>query len=125
MGLVDDDRVVLAQHPVAVDLVEQDAVGHQLDLRARADVVGEAHLVADQAADLLAQLLRDAFGDGAGGEAARLGVADRRPRPSSRQIFGSWVVLPDPVSPARITTWLSRMARAISSRRWLTGSSGG
>ena len=31
--LVDDDRVVAAQHPVAVDLVEQDAVGHQLDAR--------------------------------------------------------------------------------------------
>ncbi len=32
------------------------------------------------------------------------------PRPSSRQIFGSWVVLPDPVSPATITpsfrSWL-------------------
>ena len=38
-------------------------------------------------------------------------------RPSSRQIFGSCVVLPEPVSPATITTWLSRMARAISSRR--------
>ncbi|CAM5630580.1 hypothetical protein SAURM35S_09920 [Streptomyces aurantiogriseus] len=27
------------------------------------------------------------------------------PRPSSRQIFGIWVVLPDPVSPATMTTW--------------------
>ena len=27
------------------------------------------------------------------------------PRPASRQIFGSWVVFPDPVSPATITTW--------------------
>ena len=48
-----------------------------------------------------------------------------RPRPSSRQIFGSWVVFPDPVSPATITTWWSRIAAAMSSRRWLTGSSGG
>ncbi len=46
-------------------------------------------------------------------------------RPSSRQIFGSWVVLPEPVSPATTTTWWSRMAAAISSRRSLTGSSGG
>ena len=32
------------------------------------------------------------------------------PRPSSRQILGSWVVLPDPVSPATITTWWSLIA---------------
>src|SRR3954466_1645857 len=47
------------------------------------------------------------------------------PRPSSRQIFGSWVVFPEPVSPATTTTWWSRMAAAMSSRRWLIGSSGG
>ena len=39
-------------------------------------VVGEAHLVADGLADRLAQLLRDARGDGARGDAARLRVAD-------------------------------------------------
>ena len=31
-------------------------------------------------------------------------IAPRTPRPSSRQIFGSCVVLPEPVSPATITT---------------------
>ena len=46
--LVDDERVVLAQHPVALDLGQQDAVGHQLDQAcASLDLVGEAHLVAD------------------------------------------------------------------------------
>jgi hypothetical protein len=30
--LVDDDRVVAAQQPVAVDLVEEDAVGDERDL---------------------------------------------------------------------------------------------
>ena len=45
------------------------------------------------------------------------------PRPISRQIFGSCVDLPEPVSPQTITTWWSRMARAISSRRAETGSS--
>ena len=39
------------------------------------------------------------------------------PRPSSRQILGSWVVFPDPVSPATTTTWWSRIASAISPRR--------
>jgi hypothetical protein len=47
------------------------------------------------------------------------------PRPSSRQIFGNCVVFPEPVSPATMTTWWSRMAAAISSLRWLTGRSGG
>ena len=46
-------------------------------------------------------------------------------RPSSRQIFGSWVVLPEPVWPATMTTWCAPIARSRSSRRALTGSSGG
>ena len=52
-------------------------------------------------------------------------IRPRTPRPSSRQILGIWVVLPEPVSPATITTWWSRMAAAMSSRLVLTGSSGG
>ncbi|MNN85639.1 hypothetical protein D3C81_2029560 [compost metagenome] len=47
------------------------------------------------------------------------------PRPSSRQIFGNWVVLPDPVSPETMITWLSIKALAISSRRPETGKSSG
>jgi hypothetical protein len=39
--------------------------------------------------------------------------------------LGICVVLPEPVSPAMMTTWWSRIARRISSLRWLTGSSGG
>ena len=35
------------------------------------------------------------------------------------------MVFPEPVSPATITTWWSRIAAAMSSRRWETGSSGG
>ena len=74
--LVEDDRVVAAQRPVAVDLVEQDAVGHQLDARVGLRPVVEAHLVADDAAELDAELLGDALGDGARGDASRLGVRD-------------------------------------------------
>ena len=39
--------------------------------------------------------------------------------------MGSWVVFPDPVSPAMITTWCAAIAAASSSLRWLTGSSAG
>ena len=47
------------------------------------------------------------------------------PRPSSSSILGNCVVLPEPVSPQTITTWWSRMARAISSRRPETGNDSG
>ena len=79
VGLVDDDRVVLAQHPVAMDLVQQDAVGHQLDARRRPDPVGEAHLVADQPADVFAELFGDALGDRACRDPTGLRVADALP----------------------------------------------
>ena len=42
------------------------------------------------------------------------------PRPSYRQILGSWVVLPEPVSPLTMTTLCAAMMRAMSSRRSLT-----
>ncbi len=48
--LVDDDRVVAAQQPVAADLGEQQAVGEQPDERVLARAVGEAHRVADRRA---------------------------------------------------------------------------
>ena len=76
VGLVDDQGVVAAEHPVARELGQQDAVGHELDQRVLADLVGEAHLPADGVADLGVQLLGDAGGDGARGEAAGLGVPD-------------------------------------------------
>ncbi len=76
VGLVDDQRVVAAQHPVALDLGEQDAVGHHLDQRGVADLVGEADGVADVVAQLRSQFLGDAFGDRAGGDPPGLRVPD-------------------------------------------------
>ncbi len=48
-----------------------------------------------------------------------------RPRPSSSTILGNCVVLPEPVSPQTMTTWCSRKACAMSSRRLETGSDSG
>ena len=76
VGLVDDQRVVAAQVAVAMELVEQDAVGHHPHQRRVADLVVEPHRVADAVADRGAQLVGDALGDRAGGHAARLGVTD-------------------------------------------------
>src|SRR6476661_5687159 len=53
------------------------------------------------------------------------GLALSLPRPMDSAILGSWVVLPEPVSPHTMTTWWSAMARAISSRLAETGSDSG
>ncbi len=64
VGLVDDDRVVAAERAVALDLGQQDAVGHELDHGVGPDLVGEAHRIADDAADLSCPL--DLVGGGTG-----------------------------------------------------------
>ena len=43
------------------------------------------------------------------------------PRPSWRHSFGSWVLLPEPVSPAITTTWFEASASARSSQRSAIG----
>ena len=130
MGLVDDDGVVAQQQGVAPDLGYQDAVGHQLDEAVISDLVGEPHRVADLLADVGVHLFGQPFGHAARDDPPRLGVPapggrPRRPQPTSRSSFGSWVVLPEPVSPASTTTGLARIAPRISSRAWLIGSSCG
>ena len=76
VGLVDDDRVVAAQVPVALQLGEQDSVGHHLDLGPLGGAVGEPDGEPHLGAELDAALLGDAGGQGAGGDAPRLGVPD-------------------------------------------------
>ena len=88
--LVDDQRVVPAQHPVVLDLGQQDAVGHHLDRGVLAGPVGEPDLVADRAAELDAELLGDPLGDRAGGDPARLGVPDQRRARRGRARGRSW-----------------------------------
>ncbi len=73
--LVDDDRVVAEQQRVALDLGHQQAVGHQLDHRVGAHLIGEADRVADGRADLGAHLLGEPLGDAARGDPPGLGVA--------------------------------------------------
>ena len=82
VGLVDDDRVVPAQHAVALDLGQQDAVGHHLHQRVVADVVGEPHRVPDRAAQLDAHLVGHPLGDRPRGNTTWLCVPDQAVRPS-------------------------------------------
>ena len=74
MRLVDDDRVVLPQLGVALDLRQQDAVGDDAQPGLRRRLVGEPHLIADLVAQMDAHFGGDAFGDGSRGEPARLRV---------------------------------------------------
>ena len=76
MGLVDDDRVIAAEHSVALKFGQEDAVGHHTDQRAFTDVVGEPNAVAHLVTEIGAELLGDASGDRASGYAARLCVPD-------------------------------------------------
>ena len=88
MGLVNDQGIVAAQHRIRLDFRQKDAVRHQLDEGRGADLVGETHLIANDLADLFADLLPqfrgDSFRDGARGDTPGLGVADH-PGDSSAQ----------------------------------------
>ncbi len=74
--LVDDQGVVVVQKAVALDLGEQDAIGHQLDRGLGAHPVMEAHLVADRRPEFGAEFLRDPAGEAARGDAPGLGMTD-------------------------------------------------
>jgi hypothetical protein len=82
--LVDDDGVVARQQRIALAFGQQDAVGHHLDRGVVAHLVGEANLVADQAAQFAAKLLGDARRHRTRGDAARLGAADQLAGPRRR-----------------------------------------
>ena len=77
MRLVDDDRVVAPQQPVALDLGQQQAVGHQPQQRVLARAVAEAHRVADRLAQRHVQLLRDPLRHRPRRQPPRLRVRDR------------------------------------------------
>ena len=74
--LVDDQGVVATQLAIALQLLEQDAVRHQLDAAIRAGAIVEAHLVADGAADRGARLLGKAVRQRARGNPSRLRMPD-------------------------------------------------
>ena len=83
MCLVDDDRVVRTQVAIPLDLGQQDAVGHHLDQRVRADLIVEPHLEANSFTERAVELLGQPLGHAAGRDAARLGVADPATYPAT------------------------------------------
>ena len=122
--LVDDQRVVRREPAVAANLVQQDAVGHDLDQRARARLIREPHLETDGLAEPHLELARRAARPPLAPRSAAA-ACDRscraRRSPASRQSFGSCVVLPLPVSPQTTITRCVASAARISSRAALIG----
>ena len=82
--LVDDEGVVAPQLAVALDLGEQDAVGHQPDRGVLAGVVTEPHPVADRPAQRNRELLGDPLGHRTGSDPPRLGVTDGAAHPAAQ-----------------------------------------
>ncbi len=84
MRLIDDQRVVATQLPIAFELLEQDAVGHQLHTAVRARPIVEAHLVTDgtPAPDLRTGLLREPVGERTRRDSSRLRVPDDTSQPA-------------------------------------------
>ena len=74
--LVDDDGVVAPQLAVVVDLLQEQTVGHELDLRLCRALVVEPHGVADLGTERDVALLGDPLGDRPGRDAPRLRVRD-------------------------------------------------
>ena len=81
--LVDDDRVVAAQHRIALGLGEQDAVGHQLDRRRTRAAILKPHLVAYQFAKRRFELFGHTTRHRTGRKAARLGMRNRLHEPAT------------------------------------------
>ena len=76
VGLIKDQSVVAQQLAIALHLGEQDPVGHQLDQRPVAGLVGEPHGVADGATQLDREFVGDPLRHRAGRQPSRLGVTD-------------------------------------------------
>ena len=79
MRLIDDQGLVFVQPAIALDLGQQDAIRHQLDVAVRAGGIGEAHLVAHRLPRRCVQLFGDATGHRTSRQTTRLGMTDLAP----------------------------------------------
>ena len=75
--LVNDQRVVTIEEAVVLRLGQQDAVGHQLDQRVLAALIGKAHLIANGFPKRRAKLFRNPCGHAPSCEPPWLRVADQ------------------------------------------------
>ena len=73
---VDDDRVVGAKKRIGLGFRKENPVRHEFDRRPRMGLVGKAHLVADDVAQVRLQFFGNALRNGTCRNAARLRVGD-------------------------------------------------
>ncbi len=83
--LIDDDRVVATQFGVALELGQQDAVGHEADAGCVGYAIVETDAEPDLSAEFHTELGRHPRGDGAGRHPTWLGVADHSVRATTRR----------------------------------------
>ena len=108
-------------------LGQQDAVGHQLDVASPAAVASAKRILKPTcwpSGEPSSSASRAAIDRAAIRRGWVWPIMPSTPRPNSRQIFGSWVDLPEPVSPQTIVTACDSTARRISSTRAVIGSWG-
>ncbi len=74
MRFIDDQGVIAAQQAVALELLEQNTVGHEFDLTVGAATIVEADLVPHGTADGSSQLFRQPGRQRSRRDPARLGV---------------------------------------------------
>src|SRR5690606_18279639 len=74
--LIDDQRIVLAQFRIGLNLGQQHTVGHDFYIAAVLYMVLEANLVTDRGARRTAQLFGNTRGQAAGRDSPRLSVPD-------------------------------------------------
>jgi len=76
VGLVDDEGVIFVEPAIPLNLRQQHAIGHQLDMTLGTDPVMEPYLVTDAGSQLPPQLIGYPGSQTAGGDAPRLCVTD-------------------------------------------------
>ena len=76
VGFVDDNAIVSFQESIALDLGQEDPVGHEFHERGVLRAVLEADLVADDLAELGIELFGEPVGDRPCSQPARLCVTD-------------------------------------------------
>ena len=127
VGLVDDQGVVLVKLTIMMNFGQRNAIGHELYVAVGRQFFIEGGPESRPPAPVpvcISSATRRATERAAIRRGWVQPISPRCPRPASRQSCAAGSDLPEPVSPATISTWWSRMAATMSSARALIGRSG-
>ncbi len=125
VGLVDDQGAVAAEIGIPLDLGEQESVGHQFDPGVHGPPGRRTARRTRRFLRRRCRVPRPPVRRHFWLRSVAAGCGRSASSPASRHIFGSWVLLPEPVSPATIRTWCRSSASRISCLCWVIGRSAG